>query len=168
MASPKKYRAKLARVHVRVLWMQVQNTKSANRTHEDWLSAANRELEPLAEVKLNIGGTVTMKAIEKPTEVVELLLSFEATCGIKLAIAKAMDASFRTRQELLEAVAGFGEEFHKMCRKAMRLPESPDVDEDEELKDIPCVEDEPKKFTPVLVDEPTKIPAPSGAEVRGE
>lgn len=157
MASPKKYSGRVARMHVRILWLKVQSTRSQNRTHEDWLSAANRELQSEAYVKVGVGTSITLEPMPKPNDMVDLTLSFEALCGVKLAIVEgAKGAPFREREDLLDAARGFGEEFEKMCRKAAKLPESEELDEEAELEGIPVIEgDQPsKKFKAVPLPEP--------------
>lgn len=159
MASPKKYRVRIARVHARVLWLHVQSAKSQNRTHEDWLSAANRELFDYAEARVSPGGGVSTGRMDKPGEEVEIILSFDAVAGVKLAVVQHVSApttAFRDRQDTLEAIKGFGEEFVKVVMKAAKLPENNELDEDAELEGVPSLPE--TKFTPVLV-EPTKIPA---------
>lgn len=159
MASPKKYRARIARVHARILWLYVQAAKSQNRTHDDWLGAANRELFDHAEAKIQPGGGIHTEKMETPNEMIDIVLSFEAVAGIKFAMVQFISSptiSFRERQDAFIAIEGFGEEFTKIVRKAAKLPDSGDLDEDAELEGMPVVEE--TKFTPVLV-EPTKIPA---------
>lgn len=158
MASPKKYRVRIARVHARVLWLHVQVAKSQNRTHEDWLSAANRELFDYAEAKISPGGGVSTGRMEKPNEEIELILSFDAVAGVKLAVVQHIGSpstGFRERQDAFEAIRGFGDEFVKVVTKAAKLPENNELNEDKELEGVPTVPD--TKFTPVLV-EPTKVP----------
>ncbi len=139
MASPKRYRASLRRVHIRTIWMYVQGVKSENRTQEDWLSAANRELLPYTDVSIKPGGRVSMVNMEKPDEKVTLLLSFDAMCGIKHAVVQvSKNASFREREDILEAMGGFGPEFAEKVRKLAKLPESPDQEDEKELEGVPC------------------------------
>lgn len=141
MPTPKKYRATLTRVHARLIWISVQNTKAENRTHDDWLAAANRELLPSAGVTIRPGARLVAEAIEKPEEKITLIFSFEALCGIKHAIvqqAKAMP--FREREDILEAMEGFGSEFAAKVRHLCRRPESDDLDSEKELEGVPTVE----------------------------
>lgn len=154
MASPKKYQAKLARVQARLLWLQVQGTKGFNRSHEDWLNAANRELFPFAEVTLGLGGGASYKAFEKPSEIISFKISFEALCGIKLALSQAKNESFRQKEELRQAAEGFGPEFVKMATTALRCPESENpAADDKELEGIPALPDEPQDEKLHLVEE---------------
>lgn len=141
MASPKRYKAIITRVHARVLWTNVQNTKAENRTHEDWLSAANRELLPFSEVDIKPGARVRAKNMESPDEKVTILLSFEAMCGIKHAVAQnAKAAPFRERQDMLEALEGFGKEFAAKVRAVSKLPEGDDLDDEKELEGVPSLD----------------------------
>lgn len=148
MGSPKRYRAKVARVHIRMIWIAVQNAKSSNRTQDDWLDAANRELSEPALAKVGLGAMLQFEKMEKPSELVEMTLSFEALCGVKLALVQSATdakAGFAERRELLAAADSFGDEFGKVVRKAAKLPENDDLEEDKELDGVPCIE-EPKKM----------------------
>lgn len=154
MAGKLKYRAKLTKFQIRNLWMDVQNAKADNRSHEEWLSAANRELVGLAEVKVGIM-KMQFPELKDPEGIVECLLSFEATSGAKLAlIQSARGASFRKRETIRETADGFGVEFSKLVRKQISLEDSKDLDEDAELAGVPGVE-EPDQ-APASVKDPQK------------
>lgn len=149
MAGKAKYPAKLTRLQIRNLWQNVQNAVGGNRTQESWLAAANKELEPHAAVVIGVAKAqfVDMK---EPDEILTLRLSYEATCGAKIALVQSAKAApFRTREWIRETASCFGEEFGKLVRKAISLPDSEDLEEDKELAGVTGEEDpaavEPKK-----------------------
>jgi hypothetical protein len=145
----RKYAATMTRLYARNLWNYVQQATPGNRTHEDWLSAANRELEVYAEVKVGVTKIQYLDMKEPEAEVV-VKLSFEATCGAKLALINAAKgATYRGREAVRSLADCFGKEFSKLVRKAIALEESKDLDEDAELKGVPCEGD------------PAAAPAPS-------
>jgi hypothetical protein len=152
MANPRKFPVSVARLHVRVIWLKVQVAKSGNRTQENWLLAADRELEPHAAVRINVGGSIGIDNIEKPSEKVDLKLSFEALSGVKLAIVQGAvkdhmtgePTGFRERQDLFSAADSIGEEFGRLVRKAAILPENADLDESKELEGVPFEEEKPE------------------------
>lgn len=142
MATERKYPVKLTRIQVRNLWADIQNATAGNRSQEDWLVAANRELEPHAEVKVGLA-RLSFPELKEPDVVIQLKLSFAAACGAKLAMVQsAKGAAFRKRVTIQETADGFGLEFSKLVRKAISLEDSKDLDEDSELNGVPC-EDRP-------------------------
>lgn len=143
MAEARKVcRAKVTRLQIRNLWDFVQQAKAGNRSQEDWLAAANRELERDALVKVGIAKAQYLD-MKDPDQVVDLRLSYSAAAGVKLALIQgAAGASFRIRTFIREAADGFGPEFSKLVRKLICLPESQDLEEDKELEGVPF-EDEP-------------------------
>lgn len=146
MAGIRKYSARLTRFQIRNLWSDVQNARAGNRTQEDWLGAANRELEPLAEVKIGIA-KMQFPEMKEPDKIEDLRLSFEATAGCKLALIQAArerdgnPSNFRKRQTIRDTADGFGSEFSKLVRKQISLEDSKDLEEDAELAGIPCEEE---------------------------
>lgn len=137
--EPKKYRGLLARAHWRALFMHVQNARPSNRTHDRWLNAANTELEALAKVKISVGATIRIPVLENPEEMVDHELSHDALSGVKLALVQSIKgcegrgpAPFAERRDLMKAAAGFGTRFRDILAKEAKLPESDDLNEDEE------------------------------------
>ncbi len=137
----KKYKARLTKIQWRNLYGDVQTAKPGNRSQDDWLSAANRETEPLAAVVVSIARAQFLP-IPDPEVFVEKMLSFEATCGAKLALIQAAaGANFRKRETIRETARGFGDEFAKIVEKQTALEDSKDLDENAELAGVPATED---------------------------
>lgn len=138
----KRYPMELTRLQVRQVWTDVQSAIPANRTHEEWLAAANRELEKYAEVVIGVT-KIQLLEMKQPDEVLNLRLSYEAAAGCKISLVQAAKgAAFRKRCAVREIADGFGEEFSKLVRKATALEDSKDLQEDSELKGVPFEEDE--------------------------
>lgn len=146
----RKYPATLTRLQWRNVWVDIQQATPGNRTHEDWLRAANRELLDIAEAKVGIG-KLQLLEMKSPDEAATLRLSYDAVCGCKLSmIQAAAKAAFGKRGAVREAAYGFGKEFGRIVEKAITLEDSKDLEEDAELDGVPCEEDpapatEPKK-----------------------
>jgi hypothetical protein len=144
MAGKPKYPGKLTRLDARKIWMLIQNQKAPNRTQDGWLGAANDELFEAAGVRVKSGANIEWDAIEKPLEKVDLLLSFEALCGVKFTLIEAAKtAAFRERLYLYDAADGFGAEFGRLVRKNSKPPESTELDEEKELEGIKALAEAP-------------------------
>lgn len=138
--KPVRHRGLLAKIHWRALFMKVASSQAANRSEENWLRTAVHELEPLAEVEIGVGASVTYPKLAKPEELVDAELSDHAVRGIRVGLKQAIlgsqllpRAPILEREDLLKAAAGFGARFRKMVEQDARLDEAKDIEDDKPL-----------------------------------